>query len=77
VAGITASEARGLLIAAAEGDTPPVTRFRTMRDWLGVDLEARIAMYLAVYIEPHNVFDFLTDHEQRLFLLILAELIEV
>lgn len=77
MAGITASKAVALLEGAAVGDTPRVMRYRTVRDWLGAELEDRLTLYLAVYIEPHDSFDFLNDEAQRTFLLILAQLIEV
>lgn len=76
---MTAQEAADSLRAAAANPTPPKPRPFTLLDWIGATVFERVYMYCVLYMssDADEFFFKLSDDDQRTFLPILAELIEV
>lgn len=77
---MTALEAADCLRAAAVAPPPaPLPNWRTLADWIGEAAFHYAYIYFCVYVssDADEFFFQLTSDDQRTFLLILAELIEV
>jgi len=79
VAGITASEAADCLRTAAVLPAPPQPLPHDLLNWIGIAVYERVYVYFVVYVssDAGEFFFKMPDDDQRTFLLILAELIEV
>lgn len=76
---MTAQDAADSLRAAAVLPTPPKPRPFSLDDWVGMTVSQRVFLYFAIYVssDANEFFFKMPDDDQRTFLLILAELIEV